>query len=93
MVVRPRTTGCAVVLSTGNYHARTAMQYTISACSPATKICADVNDVFMQLTGLGKAGSSELWQSPFTLHSQVLRAVRREAGRRAPESPPASSPR
>ncbi|MGQ0579545.1 MAG: polyphosphate kinase 1 [Betaproteobacteria bacterium] len=70
-----------VHLGTGNYHARTAMQYTdfgLFTCHE--EVCADVNDVFMQLTGLGKAGKlRHLWQSPFTLHSQVLGAIRREA--------------
>ncbi len=70
-----------VHLGTGNYHARTAMQYTdfgLFTCHE--EICADVNDVFMQLTGLGKAGKlRHLWQSPFTLHSQALSKIRREA--------------
>jgi polyphosphate kinase len=70
-----------VHLGTGNYHARTAMQYTdfgLFTCHE--EICADVNDVFMQLTGLGKAGKlRHLWQSPFTLHSQVLSTIRRES--------------
>ena len=70
-----------VHLGTGNYHARTAMQYTdfgLFTCHE--EICADVNDVFMQLTGLGKAGKlRHLWQSPFTLHSQLLSTIRREA--------------
>ena len=70
-----------VHLGTGNYHARTAMLYTdfgLFTCNE--EICADVNDVFMQLTGLGKAGKHKhLWQSPFTLHAQILEAIRREA--------------
>jgi len=44
-------------LARGNYHARTAMSYTDFGFSVAIKqIGADVNEVFMQLTGLGKAG-------------------------------------
>ena len=70
-----------VHLGTGNYHARTAMLYTdfgLFSCNE--EICADVNDVFMQLTGLGKAGKlKHLWQSPFSLHSQLLGAIRNEA--------------
>ena len=70
-----------VHLGTGNYHARTAMLYTdfgLFTCNE--EICADVNDVFMQLTGLGKAGKlKHLWQSPFSLHSQLLGAIRHEA--------------
>jgi polyphosphate kinase len=70
-----------VHLGTGNYHARTAMLYTdfgLFTCHE--EIGADVNDIFMQLTGLGRAGKlNHLWQSPFTLHAQILAAIRREA--------------
>jgi polyphosphate kinase len=42
-------------------------------------VCADVNDVFMQLTGLGKASRlRHLWQSPFTLHAQLVAAIKKE---------------
>ncbi len=67
-------------LGTGNYHARTARLYTdfgLLTCND--DVCADVNDIFTQLTGLGKASRlKHLWQSPFTLHSQVLAAIKRE---------------
>ncbi|MHB1332953.1 MAG: polyphosphate kinase 1 [Sulfuriferula sp.] len=67
-------------LGTGNYHARTARLYTdfgLLTCNEA--ICADVNEIFTQLTGLGKASRlKHLWQSPFTLHSQVIAAIKRE---------------
>ena len=52
-------------------------------------ICADVNEVFMQLTGLGRSAGrlKHLWQSPFTLHQQLIDAIRRETRARAkPES-------
>jgi len=67
-------------LGTGNYHSRTAMLYTdFGMLSCNEDICADVNDVFMQLTSLGKAGKlRHLWQSPFTLHTQLIAAIRRE---------------
>lgn len=69
-----------VHLGTGNYHPRTAKLYTdfgLFTCNE--EICSDVNDVFMQLTGLGRAGKlKHLWQSPFSLHSQVLSAVQQE---------------
>ncbi|HET7833936.1 MAG TPA: polyphosphate kinase 1 [Gallionella sp.] len=77
-------------LGTGNYHPRTARFYTdfgLFTCNE--EICADVNEVFSQLTSLGKARSLyHLWQSPFSLHSEVLRAIRNEtelakAGQRA----------
>lgn len=69
-----------VHLSTGNYHQRTARLYTdfgLMTCN--ADICADVNDVFAQLTGLGKATKlRQLWQSPFTLHQRLMRAIQRE---------------
>jgi polyphosphate kinase len=41
--------------------------------------CADVNAVFAQLTGLGKASKLlHLWQAPFTLHNRVMLAIRNE---------------
>ncbi len=70
-----------VHLSTGNYHPRTAKLYTdmgMFTCND--EISADVNDVFMQLTGLGRASKlKHLWQAPFTLHKQILRAIQNEA--------------
>ncbi len=67
-------------LGTGNYHSRTAVLYTdfgLLTCDEA--ICDDVNDVFMQLTGLGKASKlRHLWQSPFTMHPRLLAAIKHE---------------
>ena len=69
-----------VHLGTGNYHPRTARLYTdfgLFTCNE--EICADVNQVFGQLTSLGKAGKlRHLWQSPFSLHSQTLQAIHNE---------------
>jgi polyphosphate kinase len=69
-----------VHLATGNYHPRTAKLYTdfgLFTCNE--EMCSDVNQVFVQLTGLGKASKLiHLWQSPFTLHSQVLRGIQNE---------------
>lgn len=69
-----------VHLSTGNYHPRTAKMYTDFGLFTAHEgICSDVNDVFMQLTGLGRATRLQhLWQSPFTLHSHILKAIHQE---------------
>ena len=68
-------------LGTGNYHARTARLYTdfgLLTCDEA--MTADVGSLFTQITGLGKAGKlKRLWQSPFTLHSEVVAAINREA--------------
>jgi polyphosphate kinase len=70
-----------VHLGTGNYHARTATLYTdlgLFTCND--EICTDVNEVFMQLTGLGKASKlHHLWQAPFNLHSRVIEAIEQEA--------------
>ena len=75
-----------VHLATGNYHPRTARLYTDFGLLTANEeICADVNEVFKQLTGLGRAGKMKhLWQSPFTLHKRIVAAIRNEAraGRR-----------
>ncbi len=69
-----------VHLGTGNYHPRTARLYTdFGLFTSHEEICADVNEVFGQLTSLGKARTlNHLWQSPFSLHHQVLRAIRHE---------------
>jgi polyphosphate kinase len=68
-------------LGTGNYHARTARLYTdfgLLTCDEA--ITADVGNLFTQITGLGKAGKlKRLWQSPFTLHGEVMAAINHEA--------------
>lgn len=79
-----------VHLGTGNYHPRTAKLYTdFGMFTSNEEVCADVNEVFMQLTGLGKASKlRHLWQSPFTLHSKILEAIGNEtklakAGKRA----------
>ena len=70
-------------LGTGNYHARTARLYTdfgLLTCQP--ELCQDVSDVFQQITGLGDAGvHSHLLQSPFTLHSRMMKAIQNETAR------------
>ena len=77
-------------LSTGNYHLRTTKQYTdFGLLTAAEDICAEVNEVFKQLTGLGRSSRMKhLWLSPFTLHKRVVAAVRNEA-RIAKEGRPA----
>jgi len=69
-----------VHLGTGNYHPRTARLYTdfgLFTCND--KICADASEVFSQLTSLGKARVlNYLWQSPFSLHSEVIKAIQNE---------------
>ena len=69
-----------VHLGTGNYHARTARLYTdygLLTCDKA--VAEDVNMLFLQLTGLGRASKlKRLLQSPFTLHKSLLAYIERE---------------
>jgi polyphosphate kinase len=70
-----------VHLGTGNYHPRTARLYTdFSLLTADEQMCADTNEVFIQLTSLGRSGKLQhLWQSPFTLHANVIAAIQNEA--------------
>jgi polyphosphate kinase 1 len=92
LVVRKEKAGLRryVHIGTGNYHPRTASLYEdFGLFTSDSQICQDAHEVFHQLTGLGKARNlRKIWQSPFTLHANVLKAVRREtliakAGRKA----------
>jgi len=67
-------------LGTGNYHPRTARLYTdFDLLTANDQICGDVNEVFQQLTGLGKATKHKhVWQSPFNLHQKVIEAIDNE---------------
>ncbi len=68
-------------LGTGNYHTRTAKLYTdfgLLTCNEA--LCSDVNEVFKQLTGLGRASKlNHIWLAPFTLHTNLVAAIKAEA--------------
>jgi polyphosphate kinase len=68
-------------IATGNYHPRTARQYTDFGLLTANeKMCEDVGEVFKQLTGLGRARKlNHIWLAPFSLHQEILSAIRREA--------------
>jgi len=70
-----------VHLATGNYHPRTARQYTdfgMFTCDNA--IAVDVQRIFHQLTAPGRAGKlKKLLQSPFTLHPRMIELIQREA--------------
>jgi polyphosphate kinase len=77
-------------LGTGNYHARTARLYTdFGLLTAQAPLCAEVADVFVQLTGLGKVVKfAQLLQAPFALHKSVISAIEAEtrlakAGKRA----------
>jgi len=67
-------------MGTGNYHPRTARLYTDFGLMTANEtITADINQIFTQLTGLGRAGKlHDLLQSPFTLHPEIIAAIERE---------------
>ena len=67
-------------LGTGNYHPRTTRFYTdFGLLTSNPEIGDDVNEVFKQLTGLGKATAlKHLWQAPFSLHSKMLAAIHAE---------------
>ena len=70
-----------VHLGTGNYHTRTARLYTdYSYLTCRDDIAEDVHTLFMQLTGLGEVVEmNRLLQSPFTLHTSLLRMIGAEA--------------
>jgi polyphosphate kinase len=68
-------------LGTGNYHPRTAKIYSDFGLMTANQeICEDMHHVFMQLTGTGgRISLKHLWQSPFTMHPELIAHIRREA--------------
>lgn len=67
-------------LGTGNYHQGTSRIYTdFGLITNDEAITADVNTLFMEITGLGKPGRlNKLYQSPFTLHNMVIERIRQE---------------
>ncbi|HEX4389103.1 MAG TPA: polyphosphate kinase 1 [Steroidobacteraceae bacterium] len=68
-------------LGTGNYHPRTARQYTdygLFTCED--EIGQDVHELFLQLTSLTQTPKlNRLTQSPFGMHEMVLGKLAREA--------------
>jgi polyphosphate kinase len=68
-------------LGTGNYHPRTARQYTdygLLTCDD--DIGQDVHELFLQLTSLTQTPKlNRLTQSPFGMHEMVLEKLAREA--------------
>ena len=69
-----------VHLGTGNYHAGNARLYTdysFMTCDDA--LGDDVNKIFQQLTGMGKALKiKKLLHAPFTLHRRIIEMIDRE---------------
>ena len=67
-------------LGTGNYHPRTARQYTDYGLFTSDQdLCRDVHAVFLQLTSLGRVSKlHSLLQSPFTLFKETQDRIDRE---------------
>ena len=70
-----------VHVGTGNYHAGTARAYTdIGLMTSDEAMGRDVHDLFLQLTGLGRAVDLvHLLQSPFTLRTTIIERIEAEA--------------
>jgi polyphosphate kinase len=70
-----------VHLGTGNYHAGNARLYTdYSFMTCDESLGDDVNKLFQQLTGMGKALKiKKLFHAPFTLHRRLIELIDREA--------------
>ncbi|MGV3653887.1 MAG: polyphosphate kinase 1 [Noviherbaspirillum sp.] len=68
-------------LGTGNYHPTTTRFYTDFGMLTANpELTAEVNEVFIHLTSLTRPKKLDyLWLAPFTLHKELLRAIRNEA--------------
>src|SRR6185437_3914171 len=69
-------------LGTGNYHPRTARQYTdYSLFTANDEVGQDVHELFLQLTSLTQIPKlNRLIQSPFGMHDTFLAKLDREAG-------------
>ena len=82
LVVRREKTGLRryAHLGTGNYHPGKAKLYEDFGLFTADpQICADVHEIFHQLTGLGQnKPTRKVWHSPFTLHANVMKAISQE---------------
>ena len=67
-------------LGTGNYHQGTSRIYTDFGLLTADEaITADVNAIFMEITGLGQPTQlNKLYQSPFTLSPMLLERIAAE---------------
>ena len=78
-----------VHLGTGNYHQGTAKAYTDFALLTADpEFGEDVQALFMQLSGLGRAADTRrLVHSPFDLHDFLLERIEREIAHAANDRP------
>ena len=82
LVVRKEQDGLNyyVHLGTGNYHQSTAKVYTdFGLLTNNIDIARDVDNIFAQITGVGRAGMLNLlYQAPFTLHDLMIKSIERE---------------
>jgi len=69
-----------VHLGTGNYHQSTTKVYTdFGLLTTNPEIIRDVDNIFAQITGVGRSGKlSLLLQSPFTLHPTLIKNIEQE---------------
>lgn len=67
-------------LGTGNYHVGNSRAYTdYSLLTSNKQMCEDVQKMFQQLTGMGKASQlSLLWVAPFALKQKIIAAIHAE---------------
>ena len=82
MVVRRENDGLRryIHMGTGNYHAGNARLYSdYSLLTANEEVAEDVHKIFQELTGMGRAAQlKQLYHSPFTLHSELLRLIDHE---------------
>lgn len=67
-------------LGTGNYHQGTSRLYTdFGLLTTNEDMTADVNTLFMEITGLGQPGTLKcIYQSPFALHHMIMQGIAAE---------------
>ena len=67
-------------IGTGNYNPLTARKYTdLAILTSDHALGADVNNVFAQLTGVGRnTPQNKIWIAPFTLRRELGKAIGRE---------------
>ncbi|WP_020655082.1 polyphosphate kinase 1 [Massilia niastensis] len=68
-------------LGTGNYNPTTAKHYTdFGLLTADPDLTADVNEVFIHLTSMTRPKQlTSMWLAPFSLHKELVRAIRAEA--------------
>ena len=82
LVVRKHNGGIKqyVHLGTGNYHQTTANIYTdFGLLTTNPKIVHDVDNIFAQITGIGRAGVlSTIYLAPFNLYDMLTKSIEKE---------------